>query len=903
MRIPKKFESIISQNQTYYSIVLDAITSFEPILKDNKLFFFEEFTDHGIEHIEKVLESAEYIITDESFEKISANEVLILILSIILHDLGMHTEYGTFISMLNGDYDSSRSNVLDDKTWKELWVDFLSEVRRFSSNQRKNIFGDENFYFRIPDLDNKDNLTGSDRKLIGEFIRRHHGRLAYEIAIVGIKNKGNILPFGTSKLDDKNRKIAGIVARSHSMEIRDTFKYLEDFAHDSWRNPQGINVVYLMVVLRIADYIQIDSSRVNPYLLKLKTFSSPISQLEHATHLSIGSLIFNQPDSEKIYVDCDPVTSEQFVKIKKLIYDIQSELDKSWASLGEIYGFIPQNRPSIKFRRITSNLENKEYLKKISFVPEQITFKVDNNLSKLLVAPLYGNSPKYGVRELLQNAIDSCLERDVIEKDNGQFYEPEILLTINRIDKQTSLFTITDNGKGMNDREILNYFLNVGTSFRKSMDWKKKFTDYGGKSKVNRNGKFGIGVLASFLLGDKITVKTKSAIDNFTYSFTTSIDSEFINIKKDNFLESYGAEISIIMSEKKRIELLGSYNWTEWYVYKNPIIKFSVDGNFIEPNKKYYELHYHDFSTPDYESIKWTYSTLSRQYSFNSMIACNGIIITESYRPNDFIDSYNKIISKKPSLLITDKEGIFPIKLDRNDIDCQQFPFEKELLEEVSKHYLAQLINLDIDIENLSKNRIIHNAKLIFGSKGYTLNSDYFIKGLANEYNYIRLLTNKSNINIDLNNFKNNLIVFELNTYIGLKSQTDNVAPEGGARILLPKYNYNELFNDKTKRLRRNIKNSAVIEKENASHVLYTVRGFNQKPSILNDIDNIDAELLSQIISIQEISTTALNIYYGGEVLNNLFSKYIKSNFIIPYDRSDREKLFDEAFQDLKKYM
>nr|WP_315242832.1 ATP-binding protein [uncultured Flavobacterium sp.] len=766
-------------------------------------------------------------------------------------------------------------------------------------------FGNENFHFRIPDLDNKDNLTGSDKKLIGEFIRRHHGRLGYEIAISGIKNKGSILQFGTSKLDNKNRRIAGIVARSHSMEIRDTFKYLEDLAHDSWRNPQGINAIYLMVVLRIADYIQIDSSRVNPFLLKLKTFSSPISQLEFETHLSIGSLNFNQPDSEKIYVDCDPITSEQFVKIKNLIYDIQSELDKSWASLGEVYGFIPQNKPSIKFRRITSNLENKNYLKKLSFVPEQITFKVDNNLSKLLVAPLYGNSPKYGVRELLQNAIDSCLEREIIEKNNIQTYQPEIILTIKRIDEQTSLFSITDNGKGMNDKEILNYFLNVGTSFRKSMDWKKKFTDDGGKSKVNRNGKFGIGVLASFLLGDKITVKTKSKIDNFTYCFTTSIDSEFINIKKDNSLQEYGAEISIVISENKRDELLDDYkgvDWTDWYVYEKPIIKFEVDGEFIKPNKKYYELHYHDFKTQDYESIKWTYSTLSRQYSFNSMIACNGIIITESYRPNDFEDSYNKIISKKPSLLVTDKEGIFPIKLDRNDIDCKQFPFEKELLEEVSKHYLAQLINLDIDIENISKNRMIHNAKLIFGSAGYTLSSDYFINGLNNKYNYIRILTNKSNIHIDLNNFKNQLIVFEFNKYIGLKSQTENVAPEGGARILLSQRNYNELFNE-TKRLRRHIKESAIIEQENSSHVLYTVRGFNEEPTLLKDINDINTELVSQTISIQEVSSTALDIHFGGEVLNKLFAKYIKSNFIIPYNRSDREKLFEEVFRDLKKYM
>ena len=75
MKIPFRFEEILKQNQTFYSIVLDVITSFESILKDNKLYFFEEYTDHGINHIESVLDSCEFIITDDSYKNLNPNEV------------------------------------------------------------------------------------------------------------------------------------------------------------------------------------------------------------------------------------------------------------------------------------------------------------------------------------------------------------------------------------------------------------------------------------------------------------------------------------------------------------------------------------------------------------------------------------------------------------------------------------------------------------------------------------------------------------------------------------------------------------------------------------------------------------------------------------------------------------
>ena len=128
MKLPIKFEEILKTNQTIYSIVLDVVSSFEPIFRDNKLYFFEEYTDHGIKHIESVLEASEFIITEESFKNITPNEIAILIYSIILHDLGMHIELSTFNSLLNGDYNSCKINLIDKQNSNELWHQYLSQV-------------------------------------------------------------------------------------------------------------------------------------------------------------------------------------------------------------------------------------------------------------------------------------------------------------------------------------------------------------------------------------------------------------------------------------------------------------------------------------------------------------------------------------------------------------------------------------------------------------------------------------------------------------------------------------------------------------------------------------------------------------------------------------------------------
>ena len=105
----------------------------------------------------------------------------------------------------------------------------------------------------------------------------------------------------------------------------------------------------------------------------------------------------------------------------------------------------------------------------------------------------------------MQNAVDACNARKYIAESRGEEYFPLVKIDIAEdAANKTCIMKITDNGIGMDEDILLNYFLKAGSSFRKSTIWQKTFLDDEGHAQVQRSGKFGIGVLAAFLLGVKI---------------------------------------------------------------------------------------------------------------------------------------------------------------------------------------------------------------------------------------------------------------------------------------------------------------------------------------------------------------------------------------------------------------
>jgi hypothetical protein len=239
------------------------------------------------------------------------------------------------------------------------------------------IFGDENAIIIDPLSKPRGKLDSDDRKLIGEFIRRHHARLAHEIALKGMPGKERI-EFAAG-LDYKIKNLIGLIARSHGMDLRKCVDYLVEVCGSAnKRNAYNTHWVFLMVLLRLGDYLQIDKSRSSATIVKSKTFESPVSKIEHEAHLTVDSVDDRyQDDPERIYVTISPKDSNMYLKMKRHIKSIQDEFDMSWAVLGELYGNVDK-LIGIKYRRITTNLEDKEVAEKQQYVPDYFAFKAND---------------------------------------------------------------------------------------------------------------------------------------------------------------------------------------------------------------------------------------------------------------------------------------------------------------------------------------------------------------------------------------------------------------------------------------------------------------------------------------------------------------------------------------------
>lgn len=135
------------------------------------------------------------------------------------------------------------------------------------------------------------------------------------------------------------------------------------------------------------------------------------------------------------------------------------------------------------------------------YTPVDMKFVVDSSAALQLFTGnrLYADKRTF-LRELIQNAIDACHLRKMIDPD----YQPEIAFAFN---EDISVVTIRDNGIGMDRQWLEKYFLKVGISFYQSDEIRRINRDT--RIDVNFISQFGIGFLSSFLVADKIVIRTR----------------------------------------------------------------------------------------------------------------------------------------------------------------------------------------------------------------------------------------------------------------------------------------------------------------------------------------------------------------------------------------------------------
>ena len=817
----------------------------------NHMYFFDEYTDHSYKHIQYVLETASRLIPNYSLDYLSSTDIFVLVLGILYHDLGMHINFES-IKLL---YETNPKDIFKKLEFRVIWHDFIKEEVKNSGHNIDELIS----------IDKLESIKYEENKsVVSNFVRYHHSFIANIIAQNGFPGKEGYIDY-TEKRYSYLYELSGLVACSHGMDLRTVIEYLKDKYGDLWKTPFGCRAVYLMTLVRIADYLHITDDRVCKYKLLLSNFRSKISEREFLKHQSVYHSQQIYDNSETIYVYSEPEEFEIFIHMNQLIDNIQFELDHSWAILGEVYG---TTEIKLTVRRITSNLKNSKWIENSQFIAEKLKFEFDIRLMDLLVEPLYGDNPSYGVRELIQNATDACKSRSAIEKVN---YSPKVEIWF-----KDNEFTIKDNGIGMDVEVIKKYFLKIGSSFSDSKIWSEYNDQRKNKDdQILRNGRFGIGILSSFLIGDIIKVKTRRISSEFVYYFETGKYEQVIEITKKKESKGFvGTEISIPI--KNGIDFKNVM--IEWYKLNDVSIYINDKqiGKIIDitgEKQNWDELDCQDLY--GFKEIKWSHDYKIQSFELNGKknekpikydpnLLCNGIVIPEKYDKK--INSC--IVNKWPTILIKDTSGNVDLDLSRNELNSN-LPFIKELETQLLKVFSDELKSLG-SIQSDGLNPIYSNNQIFAFS------------------------------NFRLDNFKDQKVIFTKNGYAILN------------KYFMNKNNINRVIRIWT---RKDIKIMTTYINDNFT--AYVFEGCGSHPSLKSEIINYKKNIMKPSnacihlldTDFADYQTWAANIYRLSQtfIQQNCISKYsysnndyMKKNFNIDLSVEDVSLVIDYKYNEIE---
>jgi molecular chaperone HtpG len=714
MKMPSRIQKSLRRDEGLYGIVNSTIAEFSPFLQQSKMPFFPEYTDHGVEHLGRVLRMAEYLIRRENVSAwpiITPADSAALVLAVMLHDIGMHLTEDGFEELISEKCNGHLIEGLGDKPWHELWDLFLNEARRWDGKKLNGIFGNtEPVTRRLGDR--FDVWTDRDKLLVGEFVRRHHPRLGHEVALFGFPGpcREKLGVRGLRESNEYLADVAGLVARSHGIPLRSSFSYLL-LKYQKLTRQRDVHAVFLMTLLRIADYLQLHADRAPREMRLVRSEKSPISRREWDAHRAIAEIdVEGDHDPEAVYIGLDGkkvLSIETHLRLRDWLTGIQDELDQSWAVIGEVYGSRRDLRKlGLSLRRVKSNMDQNSYTRDLMFIPTRAAFTAsDPDLLKRLIRPLYGPYPEVGIRELMQNAIDAVRESQAYTEHYGcgsagrnaagkESFTVQVCIEKDAVGE--CWITVADNGVGMTVATIRDYFLKAGASYRDSGDWRNEFENEQGFPRVLRSGRFGIGVLAAFLLGHKVSVSTRhrNAAPEEAISFTAGIEDGSITLQKtDRDQPGTTIRINISADTYKKLLVEHGVRW-DWYRLGEPTVgrlllpearqlpslqRLPVCGAELDPQ-------WHRIHASQFDDVQWTFSKVPQ-------LTCNGIVIGNPetgynsrlrWGGHDF-----HVPLDVPKLSVFDSRALLPLNLQRYGLVEDGYPFSDELLRDVTKDFLA----------------------------------------------------------------------------------------------------------------------------------------------------------------------------------------------------------------------
>lgn len=430
------------------------------------------YTDHSVMHMDALWKVAETILTDQEIDMMSEGETFVLGASFYVHDLGM-----AWAATPQGNESLKATPSYTTAFQKALLADGLSEGE-------------------------------ADLIAIQVASRELHATNAKRLLEEEVPGLGRFL---IEQLDVRRRWSSFIadISSSHHWSLPEVDIKLGRRGAVPDHLQGTIDLAYVACVLRLIDYAHINSDRAS-YLSRILR---PSIEAKSLLHWKAQEHITGPNRQENLLV-FGSAQGIQDVEAWWLFYDMVTGLDAEISTVREYLKSRrnSENRFSLEGVRAANSPQSfATCVVPNGFEPVDVRFRpgsIERLVNILGGQTLYGDDKYAPLRELIQNARDAILLRLSEERLAGETnYQGELSVGLTRTGDQT-LLSVSDNGVGMTQDIMRKYLLGIASDFWKSSDF---FSAYPSayEQGFRPAGKFGIGFLSVFMLGDSIEVQTQ----------------------------------------------------------------------------------------------------------------------------------------------------------------------------------------------------------------------------------------------------------------------------------------------------------------------------------------------------------------------------------------------------------
>lgn len=652
----KLFKRLEKLDKDFASQLKKTANKIKELINKKTTINFPNYTNHDMNHSFKLMDTMYELIKDNK-KDFKALEIALMIYSCLFHDIGMA--------------------MSDD------------EIKKIKDNTSKYLYG-QDFKEVV-----KNNFDNEDLAL-QEVIRVSHGKIAYDLITSKYEEEFRLPEYEYISFAENLAEIC----LSHTVDR----SYVERLETNTIKGKYKYNTQFLSILLRLADILDIDSTRT-PLALYEAMDLNDFSDGEWQKNFTIDNIkkIFKSNDLKEIKLEGTCKNIKIHRKLLGYIKWIENELRLA----------VDLTANMDKKYHILLNTEVKNKIKPIGYTIPDLKLNMDYHaVTNLLMGEAIYGSKDLGLRELLQNSIDAIMvKKDKLEMDNHpskDSYEPTINIDI---DEENNKVIISDNGMGMNECIIKNYFLNVGKSYYKSKD----FLNY--KHNYNPIGNFGIGFLSCFMLSNEVQVVTKHFNSNKKYTIDLEKNSEYIAFKEEeeNSNES-GTKIILnlnslneIFNKKDNIKLTICEFLRENILIENFIVqinKENIDNTIVRNNEKNDTSH--KINVSEYlKNITGEIKIKQKKYSNSIIDELINIKYLVYFNGKTFenLTDYNKLNSNnilsgvkldylKIPLLKNDAENTFRILMDSGHLEPED-AIDSIIDKQKEVEYIYVFINKD----------------------------------------------------------------------------------------------------------------------------------------------------------------------------------------------------------------